>query len=35
MGKKPNPVWLQPGDVVTLGIQGLGQQQQKIVAPAQ
>jgi 2,4-diketo-3-deoxy-L-fuconate hydrolase len=32
MGKKPNPVWLKPGDVVTLGIQGLGQQQQKIVA---
>jgi 2,4-diketo-3-deoxy-L-fuconate hydrolase len=32
MGKKPNPVWLKAGDVVTLGIQGLGQQQQKIVA---
>ena len=31
MGKKPNPVWLKAGDVVTLGIQGLGQQQQKIV----
>ena len=31
--KKPNPVYLKPGDVVTLGIQGLGQQQQKIVAP--
>ena len=31
MGVKPNPVWLQPGDVVTLGIEGLGQQRQKIV----
>jgi 2,4-diketo-3-deoxy-L-fuconate hydrolase len=33
MGKKPNPVYLKVGDVVTLGIEGLGQQQQKIVAP--
>ncbi len=32
MGKKPNPIWLKAGDVVTLGIEGLGQQQQKIVA---
>ena len=32
MGKKPNPVWLKPGDVVTLGIQGLGEQRQRIVA---
>ncbi len=32
LGKKPNPVFLNVGDVVTLGIQGLGQQQQKIVA---
>ncbi len=31
LGKKPNPVFLNVGDVVTLGIQGLGQQQQKIV----
>ena len=31
MGMKP-PVWLKAGDVVTLGIQGLGQQRQKIVA---
>jgi 2-keto-4-pentenoate hydratase/2-oxohepta-3-ene-1,7-dioic acid hydratase in catechol pathway len=31
MGKKPNPVWLKPGDVVTLGIDGLGEQRQKIV----
>ncbi len=33
LGVKPNPVFLNVGDVVTLGIQGLGQQQQKIVAP--
>ncbi len=32
LGKKPNPMFLNVGDVVTLGIQGLGQQQQKIVA---
>ena len=31
MGKKPQPVWLKPGDVVTLGIDGLGEQRQKIV----
>jgi 2-keto-4-pentenoate hydratase/2-oxohepta-3-ene-1,7-dioic acid hydratase in catechol pathway len=31
MGKKPQPVWLKPGDVVTLGIEGLGQQRQQIV----
>lgn len=32
MGKKPNPIYLKAGDVVTLGIEGLGQQTQKIVA---
>jgi 2-keto-4-pentenoate hydratase/2-oxohepta-3-ene-1,7-dioic acid hydratase in catechol pathway len=32
MGKKPEPVWLKPGDVVTLGIQGLGEQRQRVVA---
>ena len=32
MGVKPNPVFLKVGDVMTLGIQGLGQQQQKVVA---
>jgi len=31
MGVKPNPVWLNPGDVVELGIAGLGQQRQKIL----
>jgi 2-keto-4-pentenoate hydratase/2-oxohepta-3-ene-1,7-dioic acid hydratase in catechol pathway len=32
MGKKPQPVWLKPGDVVTLGIEGLGEQRQKVVS---
>ena len=32
LGMKPEPKWLKDGDVVTLGIQGLGQQQQKVVA---
>lgn len=32
MGVKPNPVWLKPGDTVRLGIEGLGEQTQKIVA---
>jgi len=32
MGIKPNPVFLKPGDVMALGIQGLGEQKQKIVA---
>ena len=30
MGMKPQ-VWLQPGDVITLGIDGLGAQKQKVV----
>jgi len=32
MGIKPNPVWLKPGDVMTLGIRGLGEQRQKVIA---
>ena len=32
LGMKPEPQWLQSGDVVTLGIQGLGEQKQKIIA---
>ena len=32
LGMKPTQVWLKPGDTVTLGIQGLGEQRQKIVA---
>jgi 2,4-diketo-3-deoxy-L-fuconate hydrolase len=34
MGIKPNPVWLKPGDVMTLGIRGLGEQKQKVVGYA-
>ena len=32
MGKKPEAVYLNPGDVVKLGIGGLGEQHQKIIA---
>ena len=32
LGIKPNPVFLTPGDVMTLGIKGLGEQKQKVVA---
>jgi 2-keto-4-pentenoate hydratase/2-oxohepta-3-ene-1,7-dioic acid hydratase in catechol pathway len=32
LGMKPNPVFLKPGDVMTLGIRGLGEQKQKVVA---
>ena len=32
MGKKPDPIWLKPGDVMTLGIKGLGEQRQKVLA---
>ena len=35
MGHKPEPLYLKPGDVVTLGIQGLGEQRQKVVAAPQ
>jgi 2-keto-4-pentenoate hydratase/2-oxohepta-3-ene-1,7-dioic acid hydratase in catechol pathway len=31
MGMKP-PTWLQPGDVVELGIDGLGTQKQRVIA---
>ncbi len=31
MGMKPNAVYLKKGDVITLGIEGLGEQQQKVV----
>lgn len=34
MGQKPNPVWLKPGQVMRLGIEGLGEQQQKTYAYA-
>jgi 2-keto-4-pentenoate hydratase/2-oxohepta-3-ene-1,7-dioic acid hydratase in catechol pathway len=32
LGKKPTPIFLKPGDVMRLGIDGLGEQQQKVVA---
>jgi 2-keto-4-pentenoate hydratase/2-oxohepta-3-ene-1,7-dioic acid hydratase in catechol pathway len=32
LGIKPTPVFLKMGDVMTLTIQGLGQQRQKVVA---
>ena len=32
LGMKPEPVFLQPGDVMNLGIQGLGEQRQDVVA---
>ena len=31
IGMKPTPQFLKPGDVVTLGIQGLGEQRQRVV----
>jgi 2-keto-4-pentenoate hydratase/2-oxohepta-3-ene-1,7-dioic acid hydratase in catechol pathway len=32
LGMKPNPVFLKAGDVVTLGIESLGEQRQRVVA---
>ena len=32
MGKKPDPIFLKPGDVMTLGIDKLGTQRQEVVA---
>jgi 2-keto-4-pentenoate hydratase/2-oxohepta-3-ene-1,7-dioic acid hydratase in catechol pathway len=32
MGFNP-PVWLQPGDVIELGVSGLGTQRQTVVGP--
>jgi 2-keto-4-pentenoate hydratase/2-oxohepta-3-ene-1,7-dioic acid hydratase in catechol pathway len=34
LGIKPNPVFLKPGDLMTLGIQGLGEQRQRVVGYA-
>jgi ureidoglycolate lyase len=34
LGKKPSPVFLKPGQVMHLGVQGLGTQTQKTVAYA-
>ncbi len=32
LGMKPTQAWLKPGDVVTLGIKGLGEQRQKVIS---
>ena len=32
LGMQP-PAWLQAGDVVTLGIDGLGEQRQRVIGP--
>jgi 2-keto-4-pentenoate hydratase/2-oxohepta-3-ene-1,7-dioic acid hydratase in catechol pathway len=32
MGQKPEPIYLHPGQMMRLGIEGLGEQQQKLVA---
>jgi 2-keto-4-pentenoate hydratase/2-oxohepta-3-ene-1,7-dioic acid hydratase in catechol pathway len=32
MGVKPQPLYLKPGDVMRLGIEGLGEQQQTVHA---
>jgi ureidoglycolate lyase len=32
MGVKPDPVFLKPGNVMHLGIEGLGEQRQEVVA---
>jgi 2-keto-4-pentenoate hydratase/2-oxohepta-3-ene-1,7-dioic acid hydratase in catechol pathway len=32
MGQKPSPVYLKAGDVVRLGIEGLGEQSQRVIA---
>ncbi|MDH4189337.1 MAG: fumarylacetoacetate hydrolase family protein [Betaproteobacteria bacterium] len=34
LGVKPEPVFLKPGDSLALGIQGLGEQHQKVIAAA-
>jgi 2-keto-4-pentenoate hydratase/2-oxohepta-3-ene-1,7-dioic acid hydratase in catechol pathway len=33
LGMKPESKFLQPGDVMTLGIQGLGEQRLKVLSP--
>jgi 2-keto-4-pentenoate hydratase/2-oxohepta-3-ene-1,7-dioic acid hydratase in catechol pathway len=32
LGIKPQPVYLKRGDVMTLGIDGLGEQRQEVIA---
>jgi 2,4-diketo-3-deoxy-L-fuconate hydrolase len=31
LGQKPNPIYLKAGQVMQLGIQGLGEQRQRVV----
>ena len=33
LGMKPSPIYLRPGDVVTMGIYGLGEASQTVVQP--
>ena len=32
LGQKPNPIYLKPGQIMRLGIEGLGEQRQRLVA---
>lgn len=32
LGRKPQPVWLRPGDVVAMGVEGLGEQRVAVVS---
>jgi len=32
MARKPDPLYLKPGDLMTLGVEGLGQQEQTVIA---
>ena len=32
LGVKPEPIFLKPGQVMRLGVEGLGEQQQRLVA---
>ena len=32
LGQKPNPIYLKPGQVMRLGIEGLGEQRQQVIA---
>lgn len=34
MGIKPDPIWLKPGQTMRLGVEGLGEQQQRTIAYA-
>jgi 2-keto-4-pentenoate hydratase/2-oxohepta-3-ene-1,7-dioic acid hydratase in catechol pathway len=32
MGQKPQPIYLRPGNQIALGVAGLGEQHQRVVA---